>query len=120
MRIKSSRGSAAGAMQGAASTSSGTAVRMTQCNTGKKKARAGGARAAVGRPGSVQVGPQGAGARGMLQALQGLFLDLPDALLGQFVAAADLLQGHRPAAVQPEAVLDDVGFLLAQGVQHLV
>src|SRR5262245_66069153 len=61
---------------------------------------------------------QGLGLGERLQLLQGVVLDLADALTGDAEGAADLLQRAGVLALQPEAQLDHLALALGQRVER--
>src|SRR5215203_3449708 len=58
-------------------------------------------------------------ARGMAHLAQGLGLDLPDALAGDFELAADFFEGAAVAVDEAEALLEDLALALGEGVEDV-
>src|ERR671917_1436694 len=59
------------------------------------------------------------GAALLAEEVEGLHLDLPDALARDVELAADLLEGAGPVVLHPEAQLDDLALPLGKLVQRL-
>src|SRR5689334_15594025 len=72
------------------------------------------------RSGGVEVVAEEAGAGGVAELRQRLLFDLPSPFTGDTVGATDLVEGVRAGVGQAETQLDDPGFALGEGAEHLL